>query len=47
VTVVKIGTSPANVDRARRFADWLLSPDGQASIASFTIEGKVAFGPVQ
>ena len=31
---------------AHRFADWLLSPEGQGAIAGYTLNGKTLFHPV-
>lgn len=35
----------AKVKLARRFVDWLTSPEGQAAIASFRVHGQVLFHP--
>jgi len=32
-------------DLAQAFADWVLSPDGQATIASYKIDGEQLFFP--
>ena len=46
-----ITLNPAEHDKAaqepaRRFADWLVSPVGQKTIASFTVAGERPFHPV-
>ena len=46
VTVVSPKKHPhVNAASARRFAEWLISPAGQAAIDGFTIDGERLFIP--
>ncbi|HUF18678.1 MAG TPA: substrate-binding domain-containing protein [Thermoanaerobaculia bacterium] len=45
VILLRSGTGPESRERAGRFAEWLLSPEGTEAVAAFSIEGKAVFTP--
>jgi tungstate transport system substrate-binding protein len=39
------GQNPAKLAAAKRFADWLCGPEGQAAIGAYRLEGQALFNP--